>query len=510
MNPSVGEMPRQDLRLEHTCPPVSGLMFCMRVAMKIGGYICLLVLIGVGLRVSNIAHAQSGSLGPHLDSSGWTEFSRRPDTRVFYVSTSVGNDANSGSSETKPVKTIAKGMSLLRNGSPDWLLLKKGDTWANEAFGYVRISGRSAREPMLISSYGEGPRPLIKTSSAVADTGIGSLGGAGRGGDFLALVGIEFYAHTRDPKSPQFINSTAEHNGTRFLNPSTWLLIEDCKFTFYEEAVDFDGGPAQSVTIRRNVIADSYSTKSHAQGLYAENVVSLVVEENIFDHNGWNADVKGAEATIFNHNIYLQGTVDAPNSVSGPAILKGNIIANASSHGAQVRPGGSVTGNLFVHNPIGMNVFQRASTISDNVFMSGNDINASLRRGFGIDVAPSKGPINITHNIIAHKDSNGLYGHGIVLLAGTTRVTATNNIIYQWDDPIVDHGVGNVTSPNDINLSGYSDPARTVQSYNVSLGGAPALSDFLSEARKQSKDNWRPQFTADAVNKYIWAGFGRP
>jgi hypothetical protein len=477
-------------------------------------YIGSIVIIALmlGIPTPPLSYAQTPRLGPDLDVNGWTVFTPSTDTHIAYVSNSNGIDTNDGRSERTAVKTIAKGVSLLRHGYPDWLLLKKGDTWTNEVFGWIRQSGRSAREPMLISSYGTGPRPLIKTRFNGAEPAIGSFGGAGRGGDFLALVGIEFYAHTRDPVSSDFITSGIGQNvngsGAFFLNPSRWLLIEDCKFSFYTTNLVFEGGTAQYLALRRNIVVDAYSTNSHSSGLLANNVIISLIEENVFDHNGWNDSVSGAAATIFNHNIYLQGVAYDPKSVSGPAILKGNIVANASSHGAQLRAGGTVTNNLFVRNPLGLLILP-PSTVNDNVFMSGNDITASLPRGFGIEVNPGTGPNQITNNILAHEDSSRPFGHGIILEAGTAQTVVRKNIIFQWDDPIDDKGIGNTTSPNDINVSGYRDPGRTVETYNVSLGGAPRLSDFLQEARKQSKDNWRPQYTANSVNKYIWAGFQR-
>src|SRR5262249_37123377 len=226
--------------------------------------------------------------------------------------------------------------------------------------------------------------PLIKTRAAVP--AIGSYGAGGNhGGNFLAIVGLEFYASTRDPNSPDFVEAAAasKQPGFFFLNPSSWILVEDCKVSFYNDNIVFQLGIAQSIALRRNVIADAYSPNSHAQGILTDNVINLLLEENVIDHNGWN-DSAGAPATIFNHNIYLQGAAYAPKSVSGPAVVKGNIIARASSHGLQLRTGGEVSSNLFIRNPISI-IAVPPSKISENVFLAGNDINPTLPRGFGID-----------------------------------------------------------------------------------------------------------------------------
>src|SRR5207253_3107090 len=123
---------------------------------------------------------------PQLDADGWTVIRPSTDTRIVYVSSSLGNDANDGLSQATPVKTLAKGGSLLRDGFPDWLLLKKGDTWIGEAI-WNNISGRSTNEPMLYSSYGSGARPLIKTAADQHAITITAKG------NYTAFIGIEFY-----------------------------------------------------------------------------------------------------------------------------------------------------------------------------------------------------------------------------------------------------------------------------------------------------------------------------
>jgi cysteine-rich repeat protein len=88
----------------------------------------------------------SGSL-----KNNWTVFHPSADSRIVYVSQSTGNDANDGLSASTPKKTVAAGAALIRNQYdypynatryPDWLLLKRGDSW-NESLGGWSASGRS-------------------------------------------------------------------------------------------------------------------------------------------------------------------------------------------------------------------------------------------------------------------------------------------------------------------------------------------------------------------------------
>src|SRR5690606_36580387 len=76
-----------------------------------------------GGSVACVIPGAAGTIGP----DGWTILTPCADSRVVYVSSSQGNDAFDGLSEATPKRTIAAGYALLRDGYPDWLLLKSGD-----------------------------------------------------------------------------------------------------------------------------------------------------------------------------------------------------------------------------------------------------------------------------------------------------------------------------------------------------------------------------------------------
>ena len=123
------------------------------------------------------------------------------------------------------------------------------------------------------------------------------------------------------------------------------------------------------------------------------------------------------------------------------------------------------------------------------------------------------GTIVARNNILAHNASLGSNQSGFTL-ALARGIAITGNIIYKWQNPFSGTTVGNVITPNTVDTSGtaiqyFDDPTRTVAKYSASLGKAGSLAAFLAEARLQSKENWRPQFTASAVNNYIRAGFAK-
>lgn len=472
--------------------------------------------------VMSLAQVKAAFASPHLDANGWMVFPASADTRTIYVSSSMGNNGNSGLSPETAVATIAAGKARLRNGYPDQLLLKAGDIFLNQSFGYLGVSGRSPTAPIIIGRYGAGADPVVQTTPKTNwGVGIGSL--PGRGGNFIVVQGIEFYAYTRDPKNPGYRGPNSEELGANFLNPDTWVLLTGNKFSFYSTDIVFNNSEANIsssvVALYRNVVTNAWSATSHSQGLYVSGIGNLVIEQNVFDHNGWNASIPGAEATVFNRNVYIQFN-------NGLVTFTGNISANSSSEGAQFRAGGIISDNLFVANSAGFSLGESVGTSPpsvpptvnsavavDNVVVSSNDIQSSsgpLPRSNGIQIFNASGAgVRVTKNIIAHAAGSLINQSGIYLNNDVSGIQATNNVIYGVANPIVDSGTNNTTSPNAINLTGYRNPEVSVESYNASLGGSPSLSTFLTGACKQGPDSWRPQYTANAVNRYIRAGFSK-
>ena len=75
---------------------------------------------------------------------------------TYYISFSSGNDNNNGT-RSAPLKTLTKASTIIFQPG-DQILLKSGDTWTNETF-YPHGNG-NATNPILISSYDQGNRPV--------------------------------------------------------------------------------------------------------------------------------------------------------------------------------------------------------------------------------------------------------------------------------------------------------------------------------------------------------------
>ncbi len=228
--------------------------------------------------------------------AGWTTLNKSSDTRVIYVSSSQGNDNNNGLSSDTPVRTMARGYELMRNGMPDWLLLKRGDKFRGR--WYWSKSGRSATEPMVISAYGSGPRPQILP---VGDGSTPFRKDRNKNIQHIWMVSLDFYNDYADPNSPTYHHGTASFYAIQARLQSNDFLVEDCKLSFYQQSTDFENnfGKVTNVRFRRNVITDAYSTGSHGCGLFLAQVEGLVIEGNVFDHNGWNGQVAADDLTMF-------------------------------------------------------------------------------------------------------------------------------------------------------------------------------------------------------------------
>jgi len=211
--------------------------------------------------------------------------------------------------------------------------------------------------------------------------------------------------------------------------------------------------------IRRSVIVDSYSPASvgHSQGIFMRFAYYPLIEENIIDHNGWNESVSGAQRTKFNHNVYIQKDCLNP-------VFRNNITSRASSHGFQMRPGGSATGNLVMNSNNNFNsesvvemmnnvaIHASVEPVTDSILGWGLALNATP------DTLPPTTPL-FRDNIMAHspgEPENGATNPEdlIPLYQGLVQ---RDNIVYKWGNTPSDPGP-------------FVDPERTIETYMASLG----------------------------------------
>jgi len=507
-----------------------------------------------GLGVS-LADAQE------INAQGWTVLEPSVDTRFIFVSSSSGNDANTGLSPANAVRSFDRAKEMMRDNSADWMLLKRGDVW-REGLGTWSLSGRSAEERLVISSYGESderPKLVISNGSAIGGRMNSEVNN-------IAIVGL----HLRGDRPDE-----ASVTGIRWLSTGENLLIEDCFIEGFKDNITCQavGGEFRNFALRRSVIADSWSTNGHSQGLYVKQTIGVVVEENVFDHNGWNTSVPDANPTMFNQNVYLQEGVIGIE-------FHGNITARASAAGVQMRSGGNASNNLVYANGLGIRFGYRtvdwpnesaSGSLVGNVVLGGPLAAASLSgAGIGIWVERADNAL-IKNNVVANfVDGTSPWAYTLNAFAGD--VDFIGNVAYDWmgsdnsgkavktsaviegdvrfignrwfmpetdrifsiryvdgmefqnntvfgmsagDDVFAIEGSSlsydewsdqDFVTGDELEMPQFPDPGRDLDGYAQSIGYSDANA-FIEAARGQSRTSWDPRLTGMAAADWIRAGY---
>ena len=289
-----------------------------------------------------------------LDDSGFTVFTSSVDTRIVYVS-NAGNDSWNGlassfvSGSVGPKSTILNGKTLIRDTYPDWLLLKRGDTFTESGILWA-TNGRSSTEPQLLGTYGTGDRPLIQTgSSNFLNQQYGNTC------NYIAVVGLHLIPHIYAISGTPLIPGGPV--GIEWDHDYIWFLLEDCFIEKYWQNFvsqgttnlnEHTGVYCSSLIMRRNIIVDAFSTLDTEMqvntGIYLNTINVVLLEENIFEHNGWRTDISGTLPSWFRHNGYIQ------NGVLNVTV-KNNIWTGTDT--VMCRAGGTIVGNLSVNNYLG-------------------------------------------------------------------------------------------------------------------------------------------------------------
>ena len=477
------------------------------------------------------------------DSSGWSILTPSEDSRLIYVSSSAGDDKTAeyyaprdisdiqAPGLIKPFKTVHAALDQVRDDYPDWILLLRGDTW--ELVDRVALkSGRSVTERSVITAYGDsGGRPLLQSNESEilriwADV------------SYVAIVGLGLKAHKRDPESLDFSGwgNVADSIGLRIYSPEGTVmgsvLIEGNYFNFFTKGINVQGGGSHhDMVVRRNIVRNSYSEKAHSQGMYASHA-SVLLEENIFDHNGWYKKQKGSgneeaegQATMFNHNTYFSEAFHT--KFLGNIFLRSSSIQNKwASNSDKEGTVDSVEShdlwieeNLYVGGEIGISAGGNIDhdtgprwenvTILNNVFLAiGRDQPTNRTLGWYIDASDWQTG-SICGNYLLNNDNplvTNLYG--INLAGHSSSVSISDNTIHGLirDDPGSNTAAITVDSEektditidgNNIQLAGsnmrvvLADNSSSVSfDGNKYFSGAESSLWFKANGRDEDFDSW--------------------
>jgi len=423
------------------------------------------------------------------DAEGWSLVEPGRLHRKIYAAAD-GKSTNSGLSPQEPVD-LKTGAKMIRQNSSDWLLLRRGDTF-EDGFGLgENMVGESPLCPIVIGAYGEGPRPIVLGR-------IHAIKNYPRGN----IVIRDLHRQGRGFS----LNGVIEN-----------LLIENVLMDNASSSVQ---GRTRCVTIRRCVIRNCHKDtppnpnnkpdhgwardplRNRHQGLFANGVRGLLVEENVLDHNGWEDGYVESGGgpddpqppSMYSHNLYL-------STKNRDLTVRGNINARAASQALRDGSGQFYVGNVMIANNIGGysgpdDGDGNYTTFAGNVLIHPAAKQAPRigGRGWGWsmkDVAGSRA----VRNIFAHA-TGGQNDEGLKMTEG---VVVQAYVRYRWHEQ------------EDLNPTGrpFPEPDRTVMTYDRDFGsGKGTLEAFLAEAAAQQKGHWRRAYTAEALVEYFQKGFG--
>jgi hypothetical protein len=311
------------------------------------------------------------------DTNGWTVLTPSPTSRLIYVSTSGNNstaqyyspsDSVIGSDPFNPTgsilayATFAAADAVARTGYDDYILFKYGDKFT--ATSIAPKSGSDDTHLFVYGGYGNNAnsaRPIIEPAGT--DTAAITLIGSVSLHD-TAIVNIDFYGELRDPTSSIY-NATLGDPLGFFIETDTGtvrqVLFENVCFRFFSSnIIQLYGaltGTISEIVFRRSSILNNYYDDAHSQGIYASHLTGIIIDECIFDHNGWYAQAPSTPgtATIFNHNTYFtdcKNVLFRHNTFMRPSSIHNKFTANDGV----VDEAGPITlfENLYIDGELGI------------------------------------------------------------------------------------------------------------------------------------------------------------
>lgn len=258
----------------------------------------------ISTRISGATYeATSSTVGPwSTDANGWTvpetttttsgtcggPSATANGTCIYYVANDGTDDATNCVGYLPPVTTTPTtkcatagfAFTRVRQGKPDWILLKRGQTFVEGANVVSRKIGQDSSHLLLFSAYPLAPvtfddRPLLEiTATPFITQNAADWNGA--------IISIKAKNRNFDPSSPNYWSNPVPTSCFSIIGSNRNIIIEDSDFSYgcYTFNLDSFNTRAGYNYYRRNVFWNDGPT-----GLAAAKTAkytSLVVEENLF------------------------------------------------------------------------------------------------------------------------------------------------------------------------------------------------------------------------------------
>jgi len=432
------------------------------------------LFIIIGIIILHYGAVSAEYLNRTEDASGWTVFTPTapPDayaTRIMYVSAvddvgdgNIGDgtyynsdDAAVGSDPFDPdgpmdvYPTFASAKSQVRNGYPDWILFKRGETFDYTSSGlgsWGAFSGRGETEPILIGAYGSSGEP--PTLDIAKNRGIG----LGDSVSYVAFTNLRWLNSVAAVVSQPSDYDEETHFGAS--NNAVYLynymgnknyngllfegnIFDNCWYGI--RSIQGDTGSNTYIAVRRNVFKRGFWGTS-----FYRNDGPMLFEENIFYHVGYvtTRDAlnhcqyhSGSKSQTFSKNIYLYGAAAGIKlrRTSATAPLIGNVIDDNLFVECQWGISSSAGDDgVAENNDIDMAWYHSNMRVSNNIFtnMAVSEMTSAVTpASVGIGVGGLDGAM-IANNIVANYTASDVTPIGINITGEARNSKWADNIIY--------------------------------------------------------------------------------
>jgi hypothetical protein len=421
-------------------------------------------------------NSEGGKVSGSIENS-WTIFEPSADTRMIYVSSTLGNNAFDGLYPTPqgqnrgPKRDLSAGVALMRPGFPDWLRLKRGDTF--QVNGYNLPSGRSATEKAVIAPYGPGqdfPK-FVSGGSTFSLTHFNQ-----QSLRFFAINGIDF--GSMSIQSLYNINDILIE-GLKFTNPITAI---DIQRTYGAATLAFN------VNVRNNLVV-----RSQSNGFFFKNIQNLLIEGNIIHRPAQDAPWTG------NHGMYITREGNTLVKTFRNLVFMGKVNGNAIMQ----RPGGESYRNIVARHgwsgitagacndggPTcigGQPTFLAHQNLVLAPFLNTLNLPNYIGCGIGLDLGPPNNPIPYIISSQIYNNIAADYNHDNCARDPFGYISSSS---YQFDN--------NTTLPD-------ADPTLDYLSQHISIG--ENLDEATFWVKVIAGHNFRGEpsdFTADKIISYL-------
>ncbi|GBF72293.1 hypothetical protein PA598K_00533 [Paenibacillus sp. 598K] len=380
----------------------------------------------------------------------------------YYVSSSTGNDASSGTSPSTPWQTLSAVSSRVFQPG-DRILLKSGDTWHES----VALHGSgTASQPITLTSYGTGSRPLLRSADAAVVRIDGESG--------WTIAGLEIECTTTQP----LLGSGGVNRGifVNYEGEGNWsdIVIED----------NVVRGGGIDTNTEGIMISAAYPTGKHS-----EVARHIRIRNNELYQLGWRAIGTGGWDTTLSDNLKSSALFRDVKITGNTAYQLGNqgIVMGNANHSALkwnvVHDGGQYAGSGVTWGPGGIwPITSSHVEVMFNEVYNMSDSNTG-HDGSGLNIDWSNEYIVMRYNY-AHDN----IGNGITTMAHTNSVISDNKV--QGNRGLSSIGRGQIAvSDFTVDTARFSGVKNLVMERNLILVNRPNTSAFNSHESSPG-DGW--------------------